>query len=59
VEAELTRQSGLTPKKIKERIARQREKDTEDILFGPYLKKLSNRKQNLREISCYFKPKPI
>jgi DNA polymerase elongation subunit (family B) len=59
VEAELVKQSGLTPKKIKERIARQREKDTEDILFGPYLKKLSNRKQNLREISSYFKPKPI
>ena len=59
VEAELVKQSGLTSKKIKERIARQREKDTEDILFGPYLKKLSNRKQNLREISSYFKPNPI
>lgn len=60
VKTELGRKNPpLSDKKIRQRISRLRENATVELLFGPYLTKLSNRKQNLREISSFFKPKAI
>jgi len=56
MEKQLVQANTLSLKKIRDKISRLREKETEEILFGPYMKKLANKKQNLREISSYFKP---
>ena len=43
------------PKKAREKLISQREKDAKEILFDPILRKLTNAKNGTREITEYFK----
>jgi hypothetical protein len=56
MQAALMREPAATSKKVRDKITRLKEKDAEEILFSPFLHKLENKKNNTREITCYFKP---
>ena len=48
----------MTPKKARDKIARLKEKDAQELLFGPFLQKLENKKNKMSEITSFFKPLP-
>lgn len=45
---------GSTPKKAHDKIVRLKEREVEEILFKPFLLKLENKKNHMKEISSYF-----
>jgi DNA polymerase elongation subunit (family B) len=47
---------GSTAKKARDKISRLKEREVEELLFKPFLQKLENRKNNMKEISSYFSP---
>jgi hypothetical protein len=45
-------------KKAKDKWNSLREDEVQKMLFDPFLIKLNNKKNNMKEITDYFKPKP-
>jgi hypothetical protein len=54
-EKKLIVDKGGDMKKVKDKIADMREAEVQEILFKPFLTKLKNKRENLREITDWFK----
>jgi DNA polymerase elongation subunit (family B) len=54
-EKKLIVDKGGDMKKVKDKIADMREAEVQEILFKPFLTKLQNKRENLREITDWFK----
>jgi DNA polymerase elongation subunit (family B) len=54
-EKKLIVDKGGDMKKVKDKIADMREAEVQEILFKPFLNKLQNKRENLREITDWFK----